>query len=111
MKEKLLEIFSRYYPADSNNANCVNEILRIAEFEALCNPDIYEANANEHFEQEAKEREAQWRELCESKNKAKENDFGMYGWICPRCGKVHSPFSTYCDCLPPSRTCSIQYTL
>jgi hypothetical protein len=28
----------------------------------------------------------------------------MYGWICPRCGAVHSPYSTACHCLPPVRT-------
>jgi hypothetical protein len=27
----------------------------------------------------------------------------LYGWICPRCGKVHSPFSTKCDCPPNFR--------
>ena len=26
----------------------------------------------------------------------------IYGWICPRCGVVHSPFVMYCDCPPPS---------
>jgi DNA-directed RNA polymerase subunit RPC12/RpoP len=26
----------------------------------------------------------------------------LYGWICPRCGKVHSPYSTQCDCPPSS---------
>lgn len=25
----------------------------------------------------------------------------FYGWICPRCGVVHSPFSTQCNCPPP----------
>lgn len=25
----------------------------------------------------------------------------LYGWICPRCQKVHSPFSLTCDCPPP----------
>lgn len=24
----------------------------------------------------------------------------LTGWICPRCQKVHSPFSTTCDCMP-----------
>lgn len=28
----------------------------------------------------------------------------MYGWICPRCGTVHSPFITQCGCPPPIRT-------
>lgn len=23
------------------------------------------------------------------------------GWICPRCGKVHAPTVTECDCQPP----------
>lgn len=22
------------------------------------------------------------------------------GWICPRCGKAHSPYSIMCDCFP-----------
>jgi len=25
----------------------------------------------------------------------------MQGWICPRCGVVHSPFSMQCYCKPP----------
>lgn len=25
---------------------------------------------------------------------------GLTGWICPRCGKVHSPFTAHCDCMP-----------
>lgn len=28
------------------------------------------------------------------------------GWACPRCGKVHSPYSVVCDCPPPSYTMS-----
>lgn len=28
----------------------------------------------------------------------------MYGWICPRCGAVHSPFELRCNCPPPVRT-------
>lgn len=28
------------------------------------------------------------------------------GWACPRCGKVHSPYSVICDCPPPSFTMS-----
>lgn len=29
-----------------------------------------------------------------------------YGWTCPRCMKVHSPYSTQCDCPPPTFTSS-----
>ena len=25
----------------------------------------------------------------------------LFGWICPRCQKVHSPFDLTCDCPPP----------
>jgi hypothetical protein len=28
----------------------------------------------------------------------------LSGWICPRCGVVHNPFVTKCDCPPPIRT-------
>jgi hypothetical protein len=28
----------------------------------------------------------------------------LYGWICPRCGVVHSPFVTECYCPPPTIT-------
>ncbi len=39
--------------------------------------------------------------IC-SKCKSKQiNQPFYYGWICPRCGKVHSPYSTHCDCTPP----------
>jgi len=34
-------------------------------------------------------------------NKEKENKSPMMGWICPRCGKVNSPFIPECDCPPP----------
>ena len=30
----------------------------------------------------------------------------MYGWTCPRCMKVHSPYSAQCDCPPPTFTTS-----
>lgn len=28
----------------------------------------------------------------------------MFGWTCPRCMKVHSPYSAQCDCTAPSYT-------
>lgn len=28
----------------------------------------------------------------------------LYGWICPRCGTVHSPFVLTCGCPPPTIT-------
>ena len=34
-----------------------------------------------------------------SDNDKKENQ--PLGWICPRCGKVNSPFIPECDCPPP----------
>ena len=38
------------------------------------------------------------------KSKNESSKTGMlYGWICPRCGKVHSPYSTNCDCPPESK--------
>ena len=33
----------------------------------------------------------------------KENLF-YQGWICPRCGKVHAPWVSCCDCSPPTKT-------
>jgi hypothetical protein len=27
--------------------------------------------------------------------------FGLFGWECPRCHKIHSPFISSCDCVPP----------
>jgi len=39
--------------------------------------------------------------LCyECRNKAKFSSM-LYGWICPRCGLVHSPYSMTCGCTPP----------
>jgi hypothetical protein len=26
----------------------------------------------------------------------------QFGWACPRCGQVNSPYKMHCDCLPPS---------
>ncbi len=37
---------------------------------------------------------------CEQKNK----QTAIYGWTCPRCGKVNSPFVLQCDCPPPTKT-------
>jgi len=58
MKKKLIEILEKnlnYKPHTIIGIEkCAEEILLMAEFEALCNPDIYEASANEHFEQEEK---------------------------------------------------------
>ena len=33
------------------------------------------------------------------------------GWACPRCGKIHSPYSVTCDCPPPTITTSGSTTL
>lgn len=30
----------------------------------------------------------------------------VYGWVCPRCGKVHSPYSIECNCTPLVNTFS-----
>lgn len=27
-----------------------------------------------------------------------------YGWVCPRCGKVNSPFIDHCDCKPEEKS-------
>lgn len=58
MKKKLIEILERnldYKPhIITGIEKSVDEILKLAEFEALCNPDIYEASANEHFDKEEK---------------------------------------------------------
>ncbi|MBL7882559.1 MAG: hypothetical protein JNL69_00705 [Bacteroidia bacterium] len=36
----------------------------------------------------------------------KDNQITIFGWTCPRCMKVHSPYSTQCDCPPPTYTTS-----
>lgn len=38
----------------------------------------------------------------QNKNKQKENPVLM-GWVCPRCGKVHSPFVPSCDCVDKTK--------
>ena len=31
-----------------------------------------------------------------------ENVFPNYGWLCPRCGRGLSPFTSTCPCVPQS---------
>lgn len=40
---------------------------------------------------------------CWSQSYRERNQPMLYGWICLRCGAVHSPYSTECHCLPPVR--------
>ena len=35
---------------------------------------------------------------CREEQKQQQNNY-LYGWICPRCLKVHSPFVQDCDCV------------
>lgn len=60
MKERIIEILGKIgRPKDLDDINspafwledAADEILRIAEFEALCNPDLYEAHMNEDIEE------------------------------------------------------------
>lgn len=52
MKDKIIEILDLWSMGISETREAVaDEILKMAEFEALCNADIYEAHMNEHFEQ------------------------------------------------------------
>ena len=56
MKKRIIEILGKIgRPRDLDDINspafwledAADEILKIAEFEALCNPDLYEAHMNE----------------------------------------------------------------
>lgn len=29
---------------------------------------------------------------------------GIRGWVCPRCGRVNSPYIKHCDCSPPEKS-------
>ena len=40
---------------------------------------------------------------CKSNQESEKSISPLYGWICPRCGVVHSPFSTQCGCPPPTK--------
>jgi len=33
-----------------------------------------------------------------------QDESGHFGWICPRCGAVHSPNSKTCSCEPKTET-------
>ena len=39
--------------------------------------------------------------FCKHKQESEKLISPLYGWICPRCGVVHSPFSAQCFCPPP----------
>lgn len=55
MKKKLIEILEKnldYKPhVITGIEKCVDEILKMAEFEALCDPNIYKAHMNEDIEE------------------------------------------------------------
>ena len=41
---------------------------------------------------------------CRNKNVSEKYSTPLQGWICPRCGTVHSPFVPQCHCSPPTIT-------
>jgi hypothetical protein len=61
MKDKITTVINGHLIGDGDiwlvysRDALISDILKVLEFEALCNPDIYEASANEHFEYEYKE--------------------------------------------------------
>ena len=44
-------------------------------------------------------------------NTLEKNNGGLYGWICPVCGRGNSPFTSTCPCKPIyyKLTCDSQY--
>jgi hypothetical protein len=58
MKDKIIDILEKWTDVNLKDySKCADEILKMAEFEALCNPDIYEAHMNEHFEEQIKNKD------------------------------------------------------
>ena len=61
MKDKITTAINKHLIGDGDiwvvysRDALISDILKVLEIEALCNPDIYEASANEHFELEYKE--------------------------------------------------------
>jgi len=102
MKDKIIKILKSHSYHHTEGVGVKSQFKYLAEiaFECCADEIMLALDQSQFTADEAKEHINQEVE----KRIAERMPPAMYGWICPRCGAVHSPYSTACHCLPPVRT-------